>query len=67
LSNGQIFHSIYYGKGYMGAHGSILDKKEIWTLVHYVRQFQIEDYGKFDEANQEESDESEPVEDETMK
>ena len=67
LSNGQIFHSIYYGKGYMGAHGSILDKKEIWTLVHYVRQFQSEDYGKFESENKEESDESEPVEDEKMK
>jgi hypothetical protein len=30
----------------MGAHGSMLDKKEIWTLVHYVRSFQIKDYGK---------------------
>jgi cytochrome c5 len=46
LSNGQIFYSIYYGKGSMGAHGSMLDKKEIWTLVHYVRSFQIKDYGK---------------------
>ena len=30
----------------MGSHASILNKKEIWTLVHYVRQFQDEDYGK---------------------
>ncbi len=48
LSDGQIFYSIYYGKGMMGSHGSILNKKEIWTLVHYVRQFQNKDYGKFD-------------------
>ena len=46
LSEGKIFHSIYYGKGFMGAHGSLLNKKEIWTLVHYIRQFQIEGYGK---------------------
>jgi mono/diheme cytochrome c family protein len=45
LSNGQIFYSIYYGKGSMGAHGSMLDKKEIWTLVHYVRKLQNKDYG----------------------
>jgi hypothetical protein len=32
----------------MGGHGSILNKKEIWTLVHYVRRFQNADYGKFD-------------------
>ena len=48
LSDGQMFYSIYYGKGNMGAHGSILSKKEIWTLVHYVRQFQNAEYGKFD-------------------
>jgi mono/diheme cytochrome c family protein len=47
LSNGQIFYSIYYGKGAMGAHGPLLDKKEIWTLVHYVRKFQDKDYGGF--------------------
>jgi mono/diheme cytochrome c family protein len=67
LSNGQLFHSIYYGKGYMGAHASILDKKEIWTLVHYVRQFQQEDYGKFEEENQDEGNQLESVEEETMK
>jgi len=50
LSDGQIFYSIYYGKGMMGAHNSLVSKKEIWTLVHYVRQFQNPDYGKFDES-----------------
>ncbi len=49
LGDGQIFYSIYYGKGMMGAHGPILNKEEIWTLVHYVRQFQYDDYGKFNE------------------
>ena len=48
LSDGQMFYSIYYGKGMMGSHGSLLSKKEIWTLIHYVRQFQNKDYGKFD-------------------
>lgn len=45
LGDGQLFYSIYYGKGAMGAHGSTLSKKEIWTLVHYVRKFQNADYG----------------------
>lgn len=48
LSDGQMFYSIYYGKGAMGSHASQLNKKEIWTLVHYVRKFQNADYGKFD-------------------
>jgi mono/diheme cytochrome c family protein len=48
LGDGQIFYSIYYGKGAMGGHAALLNKKEIWTLVHYVRKFQNADYGKFD-------------------
>lgn len=47
-SDGQLFYSIYYGLNTMGGHGSILNKKQIWTLVHYVRRFQNADYGKFD-------------------
>lgn len=50
LSDGQIYYSIYYGKGAMGAHSLMLNKKEIWTLVHYVRQFQFPGYGKTDAA-----------------
>jgi mono/diheme cytochrome c family protein len=48
LSDGQMFYSIYYGKGAMGSHASQLNKKEIWTLVHYVNRFQDPNYGKFD-------------------
>ena len=43
-----MFYSIYYGKGMMGAHGSILNKKEIWSIVHYIRRLQDANYGKFD-------------------
>jgi mono/diheme cytochrome c family protein len=50
LGDGQIFYSIYYGKGAMGSHSSQLNKKEIWTLVHYVRKFQNAEYGKFDKS-----------------
>jgi hypothetical protein len=42
-----MFYSIYYGKGMMGAHRSLLNKKEIWTVIHYVRTLQSADYGKF--------------------
>jgi mono/diheme cytochrome c family protein len=47
-TEGQMFYSIYYGKGAMGAHSSILNKKEIWTLVHYVKKFQNPAYGSGD-------------------
>jgi hypothetical protein len=42
-----MFYSIYYGKGMMGAHRSLLNKKEIWTVIHYIRTLQSADYGKF--------------------
>jgi mono/diheme cytochrome c family protein len=45
LSDGQMFYSIYYGKGAMGSHASLVNKKEIWTLVHYIRKFQNSEYG----------------------
>jgi mono/diheme cytochrome c family protein len=45
LSDGQMFYSIYYGKGSMGSHRSLVNKKEIWTLVHYIRKFQDKAYG----------------------
>lgn len=48
IAEGQMFYSIYYGKGAMGAHSSLLNKKEIWTLVHYIRKFQDKTYGTFD-------------------
>jgi mono/diheme cytochrome c family protein len=47
LGDGQLFYSIYYGKGAMGSHASLVNKKEIWTLVHYIRKFQNADYGTF--------------------
>ena len=46
LSDGQLFYSIYYGKGMMGSHAPQLNKKEIWSLVHYIRKFQDGDYDK---------------------
>jgi mono/diheme cytochrome c family protein len=47
LGDGQLFYSIYYGKGAMGGHASLVSKKEIWTLVHYIRKFQNSAYGTF--------------------
>lgn len=60
LGDGQVFYSIYYGKGAMGAHAMMLDKEEIWTLVHYVNKFRFDDYGKTD------NEELEFVEDEAV-
>ena len=45
LSDGQVFFSIYYGKGMMGAHAPLLKNKEIWTVVHYINKLRLDDYG----------------------
>lgn len=47
IAEGQMFYSIYYGKGLMGAHANTVSKKEIWSIVHYIRRMQDENYGKF--------------------
>lgn len=43
-SLGSIFHTITYGKGAMGAHGSQLNKNERWKVAMYVRELQ---HGEF--------------------
>lgn len=40
LPEGKIFHSITYGKGLMGNHGSFLTQEERWKLVYYVQKLQ---------------------------
>ena len=41
--DGQMFYSITYGKGVMGAHGSLLNQKERWQVINYIKSM--------DEAN----------------
>lgn len=50
IAEGQMFYSIYYGKGMMGAHRSLVNKKEIWTLIHHIRKLQEPAYGTFTET-----------------
>ncbi len=38
LPDGAIFHSITYGFGVMGEHGSIIDPEERWQIVNYIRE-----------------------------
>lgn len=45
LSDGQVFYSIYYGKGMMGAHAPLMNNKEIWTVVHYINKLRLDSYG----------------------
>jgi mono/diheme cytochrome c family protein len=40
ITEGNMFHSITYGKGLMGNHASFLTQEERWKLVHYVQKLQ---------------------------
>ena len=44
ITDGQMFYSIYYGKGLMGAHASQLNKAEIWNVVHYINKLKDDKY-----------------------
>lgn len=37
MSEGTMFHSIFYGKNLMGSYSSQLTQKEIWMLVSYIK------------------------------
>jgi hypothetical protein len=35
--DGQMFYSITYGKGVMGSHNSLLNQKERWQVINYIK------------------------------
>ncbi len=35
--DGKLFYSIRYGKNLMGAYGTVLNPKQIWTVINYIR------------------------------
>ncbi len=42
MNDGHVFHVITHGKGRMWPHGSQVDPRERWKIVHYVHQLQKE-------------------------
>ena len=40
LSVGEIYYTIYYGKGMMGSHASQIVEEKRWKIVQYVQTFQ---------------------------
>ncbi|MCC5920514.1 MAG: cytochrome c [Cyclobacteriaceae bacterium] len=40
VSEGHIFHTIFHGKGRMGAHGSQISQEDIWKIVFHVQELQ---------------------------
>lgn len=44
IADGQMFYSIYYGKGMMGPQSILLTKRKIWDVIHYINTFRYENY-----------------------
>jgi mono/diheme cytochrome c family protein len=38
LADGQIYHTLVYGKNNMGSHASVLTPTQRWQVIAYVRQ-----------------------------
>jgi mono/diheme cytochrome c family protein len=48
LPEGQMFHTMTYGKGLMGSHASQLNKKERWQVIQFVQSLQTGTAPTFD-------------------
>ena len=45
LSEGKMYHSIYYGKNMMGSHASQINYAERWEVIAYVQKLRSEGLG----------------------
>lgn len=59
LPEGQIFHSITYGKGVMGQHASQISKEDRWKVTAYVQKLQGKSLGEDAPADDTENEETE--------
>lgn len=42
ITEGSIYHVIYYGRNMMGSHAGQLTEKERWQVVHYVQKLRTD-------------------------
>jgi mono/diheme cytochrome c family protein len=42
ITEGSIYHVIYYGRNMMGAHATLLTEKERWQVVQYVQKLRTD-------------------------
>lgn len=57
--DGQMFYSITYGKGIMGAHNTQLNQKERWQVINYIKSINGAEVLPDPEVNENESTTSE--------
>jgi mono/diheme cytochrome c family protein len=41
LSVGRIYHTITYGKGFMGSHAAMLSPEQRWQVIYYVKYLSL--------------------------
>jgi mono/diheme cytochrome c family protein len=49
MPDGEIFNTITHGKGLMGAYGPLVQTKDRWAIVAYLRALQLSQLGTADE------------------
>jgi mono/diheme cytochrome c family protein len=49
MADGEIFNTITFGKGLMGAHGPLVAVADRWAIVAYLRALQLSQLGSVDD------------------
>lgn len=66
IAEGQMFHSIVYGKNLMGSYSSQLSVDEIWKVIFYIQQLaEVEPFEKEGSEDSESEDKEEDKEEES--
>jgi mono/diheme cytochrome c family protein len=40
LPEGQMFHTVHYGRNLMGSYASQVDQKQAWMIIHHIKSLQ---------------------------
>jgi len=49
MADGEIFNTITFGKGLMGAHGPLVPLADRWAIIAYLRALQLSQLGSVDD------------------
>ncbi|HEX7569673.1 MAG TPA: cytochrome c [Verrucomicrobiae bacterium] len=49
MADGEIFNTITFGKGLMGAHGPMVPVADRWAIIAYLRALQLSQLGSVDD------------------
>lgn len=49
MADGEIFNTITFGKGLMGAHGPLVPVADRWAVIAYLRALQLSQLGSVDD------------------